>query len=320
MQYFVGAYATSPCALGWDPELESSYYQELKKLPNVKGLEHPFTGKLHSNDDEWFLQNLDPNWQYLFTCVPGNMNALGQNPNFGIASDDEAGRQEALSFMQKACEAITKLNGHLGRQAVQAIEIQTAPDRSKARGSIVALEKSLKTMLQWDWQGAQLVIEHCDTLVKDQVPAKGFLTIEDEISVVREVNATISNPDQKPVGMIVNWGRSVIETRNTQGAIEHIQLLKDNQLLSGLMFSGVSDQETEYVAWADTHMPPAPNDKLQAGATDSLMTEQEMHASLAACGEVPSIVGIKLGIRPKSMPMLERVAHIRDCLEALERF
>jgi hypothetical protein len=289
-------------------------------MPEVKGLEHPFTGNLHPNDDQWFLDNLDPKWQFLFTCVPGNMGALAKNPNFGIASEDEAGRQEALSFMKKACEAIAKLNAHLGRQAVQAIEIQTAPDRTKAKGSAAALQSSLQTMLQWDWQGAQLVIEHCDTVVEGQTPAKGFLTIEDEITVVRNVNSTISNPDQKPIGMAVNWGRSVIETRSTQGAIEHINLLKNNQLLSGLMFSGVSDQDTEYVTWADSHMPPAPNDKLRAGAKHSLMTEEQMHLSLAACGGELSIVGVKLGIRPKTMPMLDRVAHIRDCLAALERF
>ncbi|MGJ8680759.1 DUF4862 family protein, partial [Paraglaciecola sp.] len=228
----------------------------------------------------------------------------------------ELGRQEALAFMKKACDAIAKLNAHIGRQAVQAIEIQTAPNRSKANGSAAALEKSLETMLQWDWQGAQLVIEHCDTLVPDQSPAKGFLTIEDEIAVVKNVNASLS----ANVGMVVNWGRSVIETRTVNGANEHIQLLKSEGLLSGLMFSGVSDQDTEYVTWADTHMPPAPNEQLKAGAEGSLMTEKQMHASLAACGNELSIVGIKLGIRPKTMPLLERVAHIKDCLSALERY
>lgn len=316
MRYFVGAYASSPNVSGWDPELESSYYQALKSIPEIKGLEHPFTGNLHTNDDQWFLDNLDPKWQFLFTCVPGNMGALAKNPNFGIASDDEASRQEALSFMKKACDAIAKLNGHLGRQAVQAIEIQTAPNRSKAQGTADALQKSLETMLQWDWQGAQLVIEHCDTLVEGQTPAKGFLTIEDEIAVIKKLNASQS----ANVGMVVNWGRSVIETRRVTGANEHIELLKQEGVLSGLMFSGVSAQDTEYGVWADTHMPPAPNDKLLAGAAGSLMTEEQMHFSLAACGDELSIVGIKLGIRPKTMPLVERVATIRDCLAVLERF
>lgn len=317
MNYFVGAYASSPNVVSWDPELESRYYQALKRMPNVKGLEHPFTGALHPQDDEWFLKNIKPEWKFLFTCVPGIMAALGNNPKFGIASDDEAGRQEALAFMQKACAAIGKLNQHLGREAVQAIQIQTAPNRSKASGSAQALEQSLLTMLEWDWHGAQLVIEHCDTLVEGQTPAKGFLTIEDEIAVIESVNAKQSTN----MGIVVNWGRSVIETRNVEGAIEHINLLKQHNLLAGLMFSGVSDQNTEYGQWKDSHMPPAPNAELLAGAEHSLMTEGEMLKSLAAsdAANLP-IVGIKLGIRPKTMSLEDRLAHIKDCLAALERY
>ncbi|MDU0355618.1 DUF4862 family protein [Paraglaciecola aquimarina] len=317
MQYFVGAYATSPNVSSWDPDLETNYYQQLKARPNIKGLEHPFVGKLHAHDDEWFLTNIDPNWQFLFTCVPGNMGALAKDPNFGIASDDEAGRGKALEFMQKACNAVGQLNAHLGRQAVQAVEIQTAPNRSHASGSSAALKKSLDIMLQWDWQGAQLVIEHCDTLVEGQKPAKGFLSIKDEIAVVKAVNAERA----ANIGMVVNWGRSVIEARSVGAANQHIELLKSEGLLAGLMFSGVSDQNTEYGAWSDSHMPPAPNEKLMAGAVGSLMTEKEMISSLAASdAENLSIVGIKLGIRPRDMSLDDRVNHISDCLAALERY
>jgi hypothetical protein len=160
MQYTVGAYAASPNHSGWDPALETAFYTELKKLPNLKGLEHPFLGALHQHDDDWFLANIDPTWDYVFTCIPGVMNALGQNPLFGIASDDEAGRRAALAFMQQACAAIGKLNTHLKRQAVTAIQIQTAPARHKAASSSAALKASLQAMLQWDWHGARIVIEH----------------------------------------------------------------------------------------------------------------------------------------------------------------
>ncbi|MDN4502938.1 DUF4862 family protein [Alteromonadaceae bacterium BrNp21-10] len=316
MRYFVGAYATSPNAFGWDPELETRYYQQLKSIPSIKGLEHPFTGTLHPNDDDWFLANIDSNWQYVFTCVPGNMGALSKNPHFGIASDDDAGRAQALAFMQKARDAIAKLNGHLGRQAVKAIEIQTAPNRSNASGSKAALNASLQTMLQWDWQGAQLVIEHCDTLVDGQKPAKGFLTLEDEIAVLTEINGQT----ETPIGMVMNWGRSVIETRSIEGAIEHTQLIKQAGLLSGLMFSGVSDQDTEYGAWSDSHMPPAPSASVQFGAEHSLMTEQQIQRSLAAGdGNNLDIMGIKLGIRPKDTSLEDRIGYIRDALGILDR-
>ena len=40
MSYFVGAYAASPNNPHWDPELETRYYEQLKAIPSIKGLEH----------------------------------------------------------------------------------------------------------------------------------------------------------------------------------------------------------------------------------------------------------------------------------------
>lgn len=317
MGFYVGAYATSPNVSGWNAELESKYYDQLKAMSNIKGLEHPFVGSLHAHDDDWFLANISPNWQFVLTCVPGIMGALSDNPQFGIASDNEQGRQAALIFMKKACEAVAKLNAHANKKVVKAVQIQTAPNRSKASGSASALKASLSTMLKWDWQGAQLVIEHCDALVEGQTPSKGFLSLEDEIAVVQSLNE-----NAKPaLGILVNWGRSVIETRSVDGAIAHIQALKDKGLLSGLMFSGVSDQDTDYGKWADSHMPPAPNEVIEFGAEKSLLVQAEMLRSLRASELNPhnadSIVGIKIGIRPRDTSLDDRVKYIRDALNAI---
>ena len=317
MAYFVGAYASSPNISGWDAELEKEFYAQLKMLPNIKGLEHPFVGTLHSYDDDWFLNNIDPSWDFVFTCVPGIMNALSKDPHFGIASNDERGRQAALEFMQNACDAIAKLNSHLGRNAVPAIEIQTAPNQSKATSSKKALLTSLNTMLEWDWHGAQLVIEHCDTLVEGFSPSKGFLSIEDEIEVLNQLNTQLD----KPLGLVVNWGRSVLETRRCERAIEHINLARASGLLQGLMFSGVSDKDSVYGAWKDTHMPAAKVDNTSFGIEHSLMTEAEIHRCLAACeGELPPILGIKIGVRPGDTSVADRVAYNRDTLAILDRF
>ena len=317
MAYFVGAYATSPNVSGWDAELEKNYYEQLKTLNNVKGLEHPFIGSLHNHDDEWFLKNIDPNWDFVFTCVPGIMGALSNNPHFGIASNHEKGREEALLFMRKARDAIAKLNGHLGRKAVCAIEIQTAPNQSKAPSSKQALLASLTTMLEWDWQGAQILIEHCDTFVEGQIPSKGFLKLEDEIEVLNKINKQV----ELPLALVINWGRSVLETRRCDGAIEHIKLARANGLLQGLMFSGVSDQDSEYGAWKDSHMPAAKVTDDSFGAEHSLLTEKEIHRCLAACdGELPPILGIKIGVRPLETSVDDRVAYIRDTLAILDGY
>jgi hypothetical protein len=317
VRYYVGAYASSPNTSGWDPELEKSYYGQLKTQTNIRGLEHPFLGQLHEYDDDWFLANIDPAWDFVFTCVPGIMNALADNPLFGVASDDAEGREQALAFMQKACLAIGKLNQYLGRNGVKAIQVQTAPKRNVASSSAESLQASLETMLSWDWQGAQIVIEHCDALVPEHPPAKGFLSLDDEINVVTAVNSQQS----MFLGIVINWGRSVLETRSTEGAIEHIKKAKAHGILSGVMFSGVSDQENEFGAWRDSHMPPAKANSHSIGAEHSLMTEQEMHKCLAAAdAHKLAIVGIKLGIRPVETSLDKRLAYNQDALAILDRF
>ncbi len=314
MKYYVGAYASSPCNNGWDAALESELYAALKKDSRIQGLEHPFTGQLHSNDDAWFLNNIDPRWKFVFTCVPGIMAALKKNPAFGIASNDEEGRLQAVAFMQKARDAIAKLNQHSGKPVVTAIQIQTAPNQANTAASTDALIKSLTEMQSWDWQGTRIVIEHCDTLIEGQVPAKGFLTLEQEITALNTINASLKTN----MGLTVNWGRSVIETRSAEGAMIHIQQARDAGLLCGLMFSGASGIETEYGAWRDSHMPHAKEGENTPGAEGSLMTTAEIQKCLQAANynELP-IVGIKLGIRPASASLDERLGYIDAALSIM---
>ena len=319
MKYYVGAYAASPNQSGWDPELETAYYKALKQLTNVRGLEHPFLGQLHPHDDNWLLANISPDWDYVFTCIPGIMNALAQNPVFGLASEDDNGRQAALAFMQQACAAIGKLNHHLGRQAVTAIQIQTAPARHNAVSSAAALSVSFQTMLQWDWHGARIVIEHCDAYVGSHVPSKGFLALDDELAVLTELNRSL--PQAQQLGVVINWGRSVFETRRREGALEHIQQAKAVGLLCGLMFSGVSDQASEYGAWRDSHQPPQQSDRVKHGEPGSWMTEQAIQQCLAeADAATLPIVGAKIGIRPHSAGVTERLAYLKDMLAILDRY
>lgn len=319
MKYTVGAYAASPNQSSWDAALETAFYAALKTQPNLTGLEHPFLGRLHPHDDNWFLANIDPQWDYVFTCIPGIMNALSQSPQFGLASLDESGRNAALAFMQQACAAIGKLNAHVGRKAVSAIQIQTAPARHHAASSAAALKASLQTMLQWDWQGARILIEHCDAYVPGHVPSKGFLALRDELEVVTELNRQL--PARQQLGVVINWGRSVFETRHIDGALEHIQQAKAAGLLAGLMFSGVSDKDSEFGAWRDSHQPPQQSALMPLGEPGSWLSEQTMHACLAAADAASlAVLGAKIGIRPHSAGIDQRLATISQTLAMLERF
>jgi len=315
MAYFIGAYAASPNTTGWDPELEARYYARLRALPGVKGLEHPFLGRLHPHDDAWFVRHIDPNWRFVFTCIPGVMAAMANNPPVGLASDDPVGREAALAFVRQARDAIAALNAACGRRVVDAIEIHSAPDQTRAASSVAALTASLATLVQWDWQGARLVIEHCDAHVPGQVASKGFLSLADEIAAIETTNARYGSQ----LGIVVNWGRSVLEARSAEGALQHIQLAKQHGLLAGLMFSGASGQDTPYGAWRDSHMPPAPGVAGGIGAEGSLLTDAALQDCLRASdgGQLP-ILGLKIGIRPLEASLDERMAHLSHALSRLD--
>ncbi|MEY4265935.1 MAG: hypothetical protein RIS90_470 [Pseudomonadota bacterium] len=315
MAYFVGAYAASPNTTGWDPELEARYYARLRALPGIKGLEHPFLGSLHPHDDAWFVRHIDPNWRFVFTCIPGVMAAMANNPQVGLASDDAAGREAALAFVRQARDAIAALNAACGRPVVDALEIHSAPDQSRAASSVAALTASLATLVQWEWHGARLVIEHCDAHVPGQVASKGFLSLADEIAAIETTNARYGSQ----LGIVVNWGRSVLEARSAVGALQHIQLAKQHGLLAGLMFSGASGQDTPYGAWRDSHMPPAPSVAGGIGAEGSLLTEAALQACLRASdGRQLPIRGLSIGIRPLEASLDERMAYLSHALSRLD--
>ena len=315
MSYFVGAYAASPNTATWNPELEAQYYAKLSALPNVKGLEHPFLGGLHPHDDAWFISHIDPKWRFVFTCIPGVMAAMARNPHIGLASDDASGRQEALAFVRQARDAIATLNAACGSHVVDAIEIHSAPDKTRAASSVTSLTDSLAELVQWDWQGARVVIEHCDAHVPGQVASKGFLTLADEITAIEATNTRYGSH----VGVVVNWGRSVLEARSAEGALQHIRLAKQHGVLAGLMFSGASGQETPYGAWRDSHMPPAPSVAGGIGAEGSLLTDAALHDCLVASdGQQLPILGLKIGIRPLDATLESRMVHLSSGLERLD--
>lgn len=317
MKYFVGAYATAPSTAGWDENLETLYFQQLKEINYIKGIEHPFVGKLHPHDDDWFLANIDSNWQFIFTSIPGVMGNLAKNPHFGIASNDETGRQAALEFYQQAQRAILKLNNHLNREAVSYIKIHTAPNiSSHASSSKQALQASLETMQSWDWNSAQLVIEHCDAFVPGQVAEKGFMSLDDEIAAVMAVNTALNSD----IGISINWGRSAIEARSAAGPIEHIKKTYQHKLLKGIIFSGASGEDTPYGQWKDSHMPPAQAFNIPHYADNSLLTIEQIEKSLQQCDiDELEFIGGKISLSPNKATVDERISYIQSLFTLLNK-
>ena len=64
----------------------------------------PSSGPFHIGQDS----ELNPR------CIPGTMNALVKNSKFGLASDDEQGRAEAVSMHKLANHMLHKMNDRYG--------------------------------------------------------------------------------------------------------------------------------------------------------------------------------------------------------------
>ncbi|GGI01293.1 DUF4862 family protein [Arthrobacter liuii] len=253
--YFIGAYAAAPSLTGWDPAAEAEFLGSVLQLNGVAGLELPFTDKLHKYDEDWLFRQLPADASFILTTIPGTMDQLAANPDFGLASTSSDGRQEALSFVRTVLQAAERLNTALGRDAVHAIQLHAAPVAAAGKASAAVLSESLEEVAEWEWNGIRLVLEHCDALMPGCTPAKGFLPLSDEAEAVRRTN----NSSRRPIGMAINWGRSVIEQRRPEAGFEHLEVLRASGLLGGFTISGCSDVDTRYgKAWADVHIPPAP--------------------------------------------------------------
>ncbi len=313
MNYIVGAYAASPTAAAWDPELEAQYLAQVAALPGFRGLELPFTGVLH-RDEQWLLDHLGREWDLVLTAIPGTVARVAADPAFGLASTEHDGRIAAVEFTAALRSAVTRINDRTGRRSVLAVELHSAPT---ANGSATEFARSLGEIAQWDWDGAALTVEHCDAIRPEQPAQKGYLSLADELAVVAEIGPV--------AGVTVNWGRSAIEGRAAATAVEHIQSAVAADALTGLMFSGAAGRPGPFgEPWLDAHLPPSTEDDpefadLRAVESTSLLGPAEIAAALRACAGAAQFTGIKIGVRPTDLPLDERVDYLRTAVELIDR-
>ena len=195
LPFVIGAYASHPA-----PELEADYYRLLADQPWVSGVEIPYPGQL-ATQGEVLASHLAAHWDFnTITAIPGTMQNVWKNENFGLASPDEAGRGAALDFTRALRDDLAALCERAGRQLVARVQLHSAPTRL---AQVDAFKRSLSEVATWDWCGATLVIEHCDKYIPEQNPEKGFLSLESEIDVASEAG----------IGIHLNWGRSAVEVR-----------------------------------------------------------------------------------------------------------
>lgn len=310
-KYFVSCYATSPSFYAWNPVDETNYFEQLQVNSAIAGIEHPFLINSNKYPLDWLLANIPDDWRILITLLPALMEGAKSNPSLGLASNNELDRLQAVSLMQQASKYVNTLNDAVGRQIVQAVHLHSSPknEEQALRGNKSALQASLEEIRGFDWDGAQLNLEHCDAFIAGQVPDKGFLSLEDELQVLRAVGG---------FGLVLNWARSAIECRSTQGPLQHIKLASQSGLLKGFFFSGCGKNEhNPYGSWSDTHMPPKNFIKSDYLEPDSLLGDEEIRESLKLLNNI-EYLGVKV-LNPAKQPSLTQSVGLNlATIEALE--
>lgn len=310
-QPLLGAYALAPA----DRTAEANLYAGLRDLPVLGGLELPFTGALHHDDEPWLLRQVAPHWQCIITLLPGTMQQLAASPSWGLASTDPVGRRDALAFVRHAADAVARVNDTLGRQAVLAVELHSAPSAQPSSPAAVrAFTESLLEIQQMAWQGASLMVEHCDAFNPPHPHHKGFLPLGDELAALNEVERA----GGRPVGLVINWARSVLETHRTETAIQHLHEALKHGRLRGVCFSGCSGAMTPYGSWRDSHMPHARTAVSPHGAAGSLLTPADIAAIGEAFRREPLLfTAAKIGIRPEEASVEDRLATAGELLHLI---
>lgn len=295
----VSAYAASPAHTRWDPALERELLAGLADLPGVVGLEVPWLGAPHPHDEDWFFRNVPPDIGLWVTPLPWVMQRSARLPGYGLASLEEDGRRAALSDLQELSYDIARLNDRSAAHVV-AVCLHTAP---RGDGDQDVLRRSLDEVVMWDWQGAQLVLEHCDAAVPGQGWEKGFLSVEAELVAIAD----------STIRMSLNWGRSLIELRDPDAVTEQIARVAASGRLSGLTFSGAAAVASAYgAAWEDRHLPLASTDP----EARSLLSDAHAEAALHAAGDVDTL-GLKVSRRPADQTAADVLRTVAANLDAV---
>jgi hypothetical protein len=313
MHFHVAAYAISPAGAEWNEKREGAFIDGIKELPFVAGIEMPHHAGFHRWDEDFFFRQADPAWTYVATALPSLIAASRETPGAGLAAVDKTAQKAAIDTVGAIRKSLRRLHDKLSRRAIRAVEIHSGPSNGRLSGtaSAVAFADALSDIGTWDWDGAEIVVEHCDAAFPGKPIQKGFLSIEEEIEAIRIANARLN----KPVGGSLNWGRSAIEAQSADVVPRHTALLQAAGLMRGMMFSGCSGTDTPYGVWQDTHMPHAKTDYVSAFADGSLLTEMEMRAFFAQTKATGlGFTGVKVAIRPTDADVPARLAMLRSAL------
>ena len=322
----VSVYPALTAAGPADPATVREVYSRLHETAGIGAVELPLDAEGRIPDEALVLSLVPAHWDVVLTTVPGTLARVGRNPNFGLASPDSHGGGEAVDHLRRCWSTAARIDSALGRRAVRGIQVVSAPRIAEAipagippgihgepSGTAAArLLERLTDILEAAAEDVPVLVEHCDAEVPGRLPAKGFLDISDEIEVVAALRAA----GRTSTGLVVNWGRSALETRSAGGPVDHVDRARRAGVLTGVILSGCTDRDGAFgPAWADAHPPlrdlPAP-----AGEPTSLLTDEAVRSTLDAAGPL-DLVGVKVAVRPHDLTPAERAAAIERNVERI---
>jgi hypothetical protein len=301
--WWVGAYALTATLERFSERDAADFYAAIHQLPGLAGLELPLH-LLEKKDDPWrHLHCLPRDLDFILTPLPYVMQSLEKQPLFGLGSPDHEGRAAALRFISEIRQRIRRLEDHTGRAAVRAVQLHSAPT---GQAEAASFRRSLEDIVAMDWGAVELWLEHCDAVIPGQIPAKGFLPLADEVTIAKDLG----------LGITINWGRSVLETRQVEGALHHIQTAAHAGVLRSVFLSSTAQNDPLYGTWLDNHAPVQGIGVGPWRPTHSLLNADAVHAALAAAAQA-SCFGLKIQPFPVTLSLAERIDCIRQHLEFL---
>ncbi|MFG2824750.1 DUF4862 family protein [Kitasatospora sp. NPDC048365] len=285
---------------------ESAYYRRLATTPHAEGVALAWQDASTAAQIGDILDVLPPDWTVALTAIAATYPAWLAAPAFGLASPDPDGREAATAMARQIAEGVRRINDRAGRAAVLAVEFQSAPGYGghPLRPDAEAFRRSLTEIAALDWDGAALLVEHCDAPRPGRTPVKGFLTLRQEIDTVASLTGS-------GIGLSLNWGRSLLELRDPDRVHDHAAEAAASGLLRAFTLSGNGDRaSTHGAAWDDTHLPFADTLDSRYAEPTSLLTTARAAQSLAHLHD-PLFVAVKTGWPAERTDPAERAAAIR---------
>lgn len=294
-------YSSAYCVWPADEAVRAEFCRKLFTRQWVNGIELGYVDHLY------WPAGVPEDTTAIVTAIPGTTAINAKDPDFGLASPNEEGRQRALAFTRELAAQVAALRAE-GR-AIRAVQVHSAPTEFASKE---AFADSLREIAALDWGGAELWVEHCDAWVPGQRPQKGYLTLTDEIEVLKEVASAFP---EAHLGLVINWGRSAIEGHDAATALRHVKEAAASGFLRHVGWSSASNEETVFgYPFIDCHLPPA---GLSVSPNGTLMGAEEITACVQAAGQVT--FGLKVGLRPDDLDGDARLAALDEIGEFIER-